>query len=328
MTGTVFRRKDASGSNRWQMVVRFHKSGDPEEYRRTKVITAGSKGEAQKQLREWMEILGQYNWESDKLMFESFCPTWLRRHAKSKNLSLRTVDSYQRLIDRYLIPAFGRYTMTEITTEKVADFFDRILSEKIDIKQRKKPDKSMNYRTARMIFYLLNQILRSAYQWEKIPINPMDRLDPPSGKPSSPKVFSECVVRQIFDALENEGTDFQLMVVLGITTGCREGELLGLSWNDYDTVQHTFFIHQTVQYTVAKGTYVYPHTKTENSRRKCYVIPQLWKTIEAKKAESEKIRSCAAKTWNSYNLVFYNVEGMPVRPNTLSNHFGKFIRKH
>ena len=65
-------------------------------------------------------------------------------------------------------------------------------------------------------------------------------MDSPSGKSQLPTVFQLATVRKIFKALSNEDFQFQLLVLLAVTTGCREGELLGLSWDDYSSTDGTF----------------------------------------------------------------------------------------
>lgn len=132
----------------------------------------------------------------------------------------------------------------------------------------------------------------------------MNKVDSPSGKSQLPTVFQLATVRKIFKALSNEDFQFQLLVLLAVTTGCREGELLGLSWDDYSSTDGTFWIHQTVQYLPQKGTYINLYPKTRHSCRRVLIVPQLRPLLEEQRGEYEALKSQAGKRWNAAHLVF------------------------
>lgn len=326
LTGTVRKKKRAK--NRWILTVRFGYDSRGREVRREKTITAVNKAEAQRQLNSWMAELENANLNSSELTLPDFAALWLPQHAAKKQLAPRTVDSYERLIKRYIRPYFQDVLLTEVTPIMLESFFVQLLTEKSNVKQRRSKDGCLSPRTVRNVYSLLSGIFRAAYQWEKICTNPMNKVDSPSGKSQLPTVFQLATVRKIFKALSNEDFQFQLLVLLAVTTGCREGELLGLSWDDYSSAEGTFWIHQTVQYLPQKGTYIHLRPKTDHSCRHVLIVPQLRPLLEEQRDEYEALKSQAGKRWNAAHLVFFNPNGTPVRPNSVSNHFTNFIRKN
>ncbi len=310
------------------MTARFGYDKNGKEIRHEKTITASSKSEAQQKLRLWLDNLGKVNINDSEVSLKAFAEFWLSKQMHLKKLSPRTLDSYKRLLNGHIYPCLGKMKLQDMSPIILTEYFDKLSSEKINIKQRRADNKQLSPITIKGIFYLLNQIMRAAFKWDKIASNPMLKLDTPRGKPRQPAVFSLETIKSVFAALEKETSNFKLMVLLALTTGCREGELLGLSWDDYNKANATLFIHQTVQYTVARGTYIYPNTKTSNSKRKIFIIPQLIDMLVNAHNDFITIKEMAGKNWNKENLIFYKPEGTPIRPNYLSNQFTKFIKRH
>src|SRR5215217_1398975 len=70
-------------------------------------------------------------------------------------------------------------------------------------------------------------------------------------------------VRVLFDAVK--GDRLEALYVLAVTTGLRQGELLGLKWDDIDLQVGTLQVRRTL--TTAKGGPVLSAPKTKGSRR-------------------------------------------------------------
>lgn len=327
LSGRAFQRKEVKDRHKWVLQVRIRIPGRV-VVTKNKTVHAVSKSEAQKKLFKWQEKLEDYDALAEVDTLAAFADKYLDHAAEVKDWSPRTVNSYKRINDLYIKPMLGKKKLTDITAEMISDFIFRLSTDEKDVKQRRGKSKVLNVRTVKSIYYLLSQIMKTAYQWERIPINPMDRIPTPKGRPRRPQVFSEDILRKILMALTKQNPEFQFQVLLDVTTGCRIGELMGLSWDDYNERNHTFLVHQTVQYTAEKGTYLYPRTKTENSKRYIYVIPQLRPILERKRKEYEALRKSAPESWNPYHLIFYTYDGKPVRPNTVSNNFSHFIKKN
>src|SRR5215204_6108085 len=69
--------------------------------------------------------------------------------------------------------------------------------------------------------------------------------------------------RVLFDAVK--GDRLEALYVLAVTTGLRQGELLGLKWDDIDLQVGTLQVRRTL--TTAKGGPVLSAPKTKGSRR-------------------------------------------------------------
>lgn len=326
MTGTL-RHKKGNREKQWILTVDMGRDALGYQQRRQKTVVAVDKSDAQRQLACWMSELRMLIPATQQTV-SVFSDEWIVQYSVKQRLAPRTVDSYRRLLSTHIKPNIGSLKMVDVTPIILERFFTALSNQRKMVKQRRSADKTLSPRTVRGIYFLVSRIFRTAFRLGQIPNNPMEKVDAPKGGAKKPQIFDQAIINQIFSALTSEDSDFQMIVLLAATTGCREGELLGLSWNDYDPAQQTFFIHQTAQYTVDKGTYVWPHTKTENSKRYIYVVPQLLPMIAVAKTAFDNIKDVGGGEWNKLNLVFYTPEGGPVRPNYVSNRFTKFIRRH
>lgn len=330
LSSRVYRRSGITRKNMWTIMVRFLLPG--RKYgTKSKSIKAKSHAEAQRKLEKWVADLQKYDFLSENETMEEFCDSYLKRYCETKMWAPRTTDSYKRLASQYIKPFFGKYRLIDISSSLISEFIYNIMTEDSqNTKQRRSIRKRLNIRTVKNIYYLLSQIMRTAYQLDKIPSNPMDKVPAPSNKRDvrTPAVFSKNTLALLFKHLEMQDPLFQLQILLCVTTGCRIGELLGLSWNDYNELNHTFYVHQTVQYIPGRGTYIYAKPKTPNSYRNIYVIPQLWSALEVQKQEFLKMKKYGGEEWNPSALLFYNVDGSPLRPNNISNKFCHFIKKN
>lgn len=326
MTGTLRHKKGNQGKH-WILTVDMGRDVLGHQKRRQKTVFAVNKADAQEQLTCWMAELSNLMSATQQTV-TVYADEWIVKYSVKQRLAPRTIDSYRRLLTTHVKPKIGNLKMVDVTPLILEKFFDGLLTEKKKVKQRKSISQILSPRTVRGIYFLLNRIFRTAYQLGRIPDNPMEKVDAPKGESNPPPIFEKNVIYDILSALSGESTDFQMIVLLAITTGCREGELLGLSWNDYNPMQQTFFVHQTAQYTVEKGTYIWPHTKTEKSKRYIYIVPQLLPMIAAAKTAFDNIKDVGGEEWNKLNLIFYTSDGGPVRPNYVSNRFTNFIRRH
>lgn len=115
--------------------------------------------------------------------------------------------------------------------------------------------------------------------------------------------------------------------VLFFYTGCRRGEILGLSWNNVHRRENYIVIDQTL--TIEKGlpTLKRKHAKTEQSLR-TIPIPKDIRLLfsEVEQRQKQEKRNC--NHWNNPdNLVFTNADGSCVNPIYFSRNFKNVCKR-
>lgn len=55
--------------------------------------------------------------------------------------------------------------------------------------------------------------------------------------------------------MQNEPIKYQAIIILALDSGCRHGELTGLTWNDIDFKTSTIDINKVTQYVTGYGVF-------------------------------------------------------------------------
>jgi integrase len=100
-----------------------------------------------------------------------------------------------------------------------------------------------------------------------------------------------------------------------ITTGMRQGELLGLRWQDVDLAGGTTMVQQTLHRAGANPVFGRP--KTERSRRRIVPLPELVSALTLLHVTQSAERVEAGDTWRDYGLVFTVPGGAPISQSNL-----------
>jgi integrase len=113
------------------------------------------------------------------------------------------------------------------------------------------------------------------------------------------------------------GDRFAALYVLALTTGMRQGELLGLRWQDIDLEKRILRVRVNVQ--ESNGRFILAETKTEYSRRSIALTQIAMRALQAHQQRQEEEKTRFGDAWNArYDLVFPNVVGGIMIPDNLA----------
>lgn len=123
-----------------------------------------------------------------------------------------------------------------------------------------------------------------------------------------------------------QGDRWEALYVLALTTGMREGELLGLRWNDVNLDGKYLQVRVAVQ--EAGQGYVLAEPKTAHSRRRISLTPLAVEALRAHRVRQNAERLKLGAAWEtSLNLVFPNARGGVMIPHNLTKRDFKHILK-
>jgi len=150
--------------------------------------------------------------------FETFAEEFLEKYVAVKNKPSE-LGTKRSIFRHHLVPFFGAQKLDQIDAELIADYTSAVL------KAKKAPKTINNHLT------VLRRLLAIALKWGRLHRVPeIDWLKAPK-PPFDFLDFSEA--KRLIDAGEGE---WQSMILLGLKTGLRQGELLALRWEDVDLV--------------------------------------------------------------------------------------------
>jgi integrase len=180
----------------------------------------------------------------------------------------RTVESYRETVSRYIVPAIGSIALAKLQPEDV----QRMLR---CLEARKDP-KPLSPTTVRYAYSVLRIALGRAMKSGKVVRNVATLTDPPA---KAHRELNPLTAEQSRDLVAGTAGDptadppvppvrLHASYALAITTGMRQGELLGLRWGDVDLAGGTL----TVRSTLRRGTQEVAEPKTERSRRMLHLV--------------------------------------------------------
>lgn len=173
--------------------------------------------------------------------------SWLDT-AGRRSLKASTWRTYDVALRLHIEPAIGHVTLARLTAEHV----DTMLA-----------GMDLEPKGQRNVLGFLGRVLDLALARGHVLRNAARLVEPPRVVTAEQAVLTEPEARRIIKAVS--GDRLEALWVMALGSGLRQGELLGLRWEDVDLDAATV----TVQYALARddGAYVLDEPKTKRSRR-------------------------------------------------------------
>ncbi|MGC2432679.1 MAG: tyrosine-type recombinase/integrase [Desulfobaccales bacterium] len=231
--------------------------------------------------------------------------------AKGTFLPIKEVPKFSEVATEWLEykRAKIRETTWEVYEEHIRNHFDdlkgflinRITIAVVESFITKRQAQGMNIGTLRKILITLGQILSYAVKHRYLDFNPLREAERPreqaNGREEEDKVAT-LTPAQITTLLEQVADPkYQTLFLMAIMTGARQGELLGIKWDDINWRNKQVHIQRTFN----KGRFFIP--KTKGSKRHIDLAPV---------AVQELKRWRLACPTNDLDLVFPNETGGPM----------------
>ncbi|EAC5149939.1 site-specific integrase [Listeria monocytogenes] len=313
LVGTIEQR----GPSSWRMrvTVGYDEAGNPvREQRNTRTKRAEDR---EKELSAFITELESGDYVDTKsIIFRDFTKEFMAKQVE-KELQITTQELYSSIIEFHILPYFGHKKIDEISTMQVINFLDKM----------EKSGSSAHVR--RNVLSTLRSIFTRAVKWRVIKNNPCDGVSPPKRPKKVQKVFDEAGIALLFEKLKNEPLKWRVLVSIAVMTGAREGEVAGLEWKHVDLDKQTILFEQTIVEKKGVGVVVRPGIK--NGEFKLLSIPNSLTSllVEYKKVrEKEKEAAQDEWTWPDHFFLFTNVNGKPIRTDSIYQRWVKFLEKN
>lgn len=173
----------------------------------------------------------------------------------------------------------------------------------------------------------LSVMLETAVQWQYIPSNPCSRVKSPKMERKETAFLDETQAVALITALENEPILYRTIVLLVLNTGLRRAEICGLEWKDIDMEKAVLSIHRNAVYLPGKGI-CDNDPKTKSSIRSIKIPQPCIPMLREYRAWQTEQRLKVGDLWEDKGRVFTRWDGKPLHPDTLTNWFSTFIKRH
>lgn len=247
---------------------------------------------------------------------EAFLNTWLVDTVKP-SLKAKTHDTYALIVKNYLIPEIGRYRLDKLTPAQVQKLIN-------DMQQREsvRTKKPISAHTARHTRRVLVQALNVAVAWGYLSRNVAALVKPPRVEHHKITPLTVEEAQRLLEAVVGDRIEALYHIAF---CGPREGELLGLLWNDLDWEQRCIKVTGMVQYAggeLKRRT----TTKTKSSTRTIPLSDEVIAKLRSHLANQQEEQALLGEEWKEHGLIFASGAGTPMWPRNLVRHFKKALQ--
>lgn len=303
------------GPKTWE--IRWELGRDSQGKRLQKSHTFhGSKEEA---LRYYIQKEAEYRQgiglTAGDLTIAHLSERWLT-DAKAPTVELATLGQYQHAAKRFIVPTLGHILLEDLSPLHV----QRALREWQTMLRLSGPPGPVSRRTVRIAYGTLAMMIQQAVQWQLISRNVVLLVDPPK-VPKRPDTWWTAEEAAHF-LVASQDYLHGMVFVLGLLTGLRLGELLGVRWRDIDWDAGTLTVRQV--WTKHK-TFKAP--KTHRGVRPLKLDPEVLDLLKVHQTAQKRQRVLIGGAYEDYDLICCTGTGKPLLHRNVQRDFDKLVVK-
>ena len=253
------------------------------------------------------------------LTFKELSEEYLEK--QKYKLSPKTYVTYEQRV-RIVNTQIGDIKLKDLNTKILENFYFYMKNEYISEKSKK----NISNTTLQHYYTMINNILEQAIKWGYIKQNPNIKIDKPKRERNEIKVYTKDEVIELLEVVKNESLLYQSIIYLALDLGCREGELVALTWDDINLKTGEVKINKTVQYI--KGETIEKETKTVNSDRKVFITSTTINLLKKYKLEQQKNKMLLGNKWGNSNRILVNDFGNGINHDTPYQILKKIIKRY
>ena len=179
--------------------------------------------------------------------------------------------------------------------------------------------------TVHHVHETLHKALEDAVRMEMLQRNVSDKAQAPGYHQRDMQVLTQEQARQLCAAAR--GTSVDALVVVALSTGMRQGELLGLRWRDVDLEAGVLSVRQALTHDRITRQYRFKEPKYKRSRRQIQLPPPTIQALRGHQTRQAEQRGMLGPAWIDNDLVFPNPIGGPSAASTSHHAVRKLLVK-
>lgn len=250
--------------------------------------------------------------DAKNLTVGEYLDSWLKNSVQD-TVRLTTYQGYERIVRLHIKPTLEGIKLDRLTSLHVRNLY------------REKLEAGLAPRMVQLLHTTLHKALKQAVADDLIPRNVTEVVKAPRPVVKEMQPLSPDQARTLLEAARTE--KLEALYILALTTGMRQGELLGLKWEDVDLETGTLHIRRTLSTAMGAGFSFNP-PKTAKSRRSIKVPKLALQTLRRHRVVQLEKRMKAGDLWKDHDLVFTTGVGTPIsRADLITRSFKPLLRR-
>jgi integrase len=269
----------------------------------------------QREARDWvtetrLQIDGGLTLTGAQVGLDTYLREWLEAH--KLRVRPKTAFQYNQILEQHIIPTLGRLKLKDLRPEHIQNLYS--LKIKAGISER----------TVLMIHAVIHRALEQAMKLGLVGRNAADAVTRPRFKRKEMKTLNDSQVRSFLSLLT--GTRNDAFFWVAISTGLRQGELLGLKWADLDWRNRSIHVQRQVQ-RLAQGGLGFSEPKSDAGNRSVVLGKAVMEKLRAHIAIQDMEKSFAGKSWQEFDLIFPSTKGTPLDHRNIFRTFKDLLKQ-
>jgi integrase len=265
--------------------------------------------------RSWLEqtrdqINSGLTFAAAQISLDKFLQDWLG--ACQASIRPKTLQQYAQIVNQYLSPGLGSVRLKDLRPDHIQSLYNALLRN------------GKSERTVLLIHSVLHGALNQALRWGLIGRNPAQAVMRPKLKRQEMKTLSDVQAKSLLNTAK--GSRLDALLWLALTTGLREGEILGLKWSDLDWTAKRLKIQRQLQRLRDKGL-VFTEPKSMASRRAVTLSSDIISRLRSQRVVQAYEKLFAGDRWQEHDLIFPSTLGTPLDPRNLYRQFKNALKE-
>jgi integrase len=236
----------------------FEASNVDGKRKRIERVGGRTKKEAEAALRV---ALQEYNnaglhFEPTEISVSDYMDYWYKNYVLV-NCKYNTQVGYEIIIRNHIKPAFGIYKLKSLTPAMLQEFVNNKYLSGVS-----------KHHLTNMMTVLSGSLKYAVHPCKFIKDNPMQYVKYPKYEHSKLEIDHKVITPEEFETIISRfpaGTTFYISIMIGYYTGCRIGEVMGLTWNDIGLEKGKLDVNKLIY--KRKPDWYFGSTKTQSSVR-------------------------------------------------------------
>ena len=233
--------------------------------------------------------------DADNMKLGEYLGRWLTDSVRD-TVRPTTFERYEQIVRLHIRPVLDKVRLKNLSPAHVRGLY------------REKLDAGLSPRSVQYVHVTLHKALKQAIADVLIPRNVTEAVKPPQVSREEMRPLTAEQVKVLFEAAR--GDRLKALYVLAVTTGLRQGELLGLKWDDIDLEVGTLQVRRTL--TTAKGGPVLSAPKVKGSRRTVRLSQTALEALRSHLERQLEEIDQAGGLWSENGLIFASKSGEPL----------------